>query len=498
MTYCSPRVSVAEAPRLGADDGADYERDGRECDHRPSAPETKVAVISHRACRTWQVTQLDWIIIAFASLLALMGFRQGFIVGVLSFGGFALGAFLGTRLGPLLLPKGSASPYAPAFGLVGALVAGAILASGLEGLGFRLRRTLIVPGHGAPRRPARRGPRHGPRPWHRLDPRGRRGADAGSGVPARGHPALGDPPRLNEVLPPSGAVLNALARLDPLPTLTGPARRCRLARAEGRPHARCAGASRSVVRVLGTACGLAIEGSGWVDRPRHRRDQRPRRRRRGRHDASRSRAGRPACPPSRSPSTPPTTSPCCGSPNSAFPRCTLVSEPQSGTAGAILGYPENGPFAAVPARIGHTQTVLTQNAYGQGPVSRLLTPLRGLVRPGNSGGPVVDSQGRGPDDRLRLDRGLQAARAATGSPTKRSRSCSAGPAPPAARSRPRAARRASGRGPGGSRARAPATLTAMSKTLVDRREALRRAGPRTRAEGPLQEGGGLRSRAPTT
>ena len=71
----------------------------------------------------------------------------------------------------------------------------------------------------------------------------------------------------------------------------------------------------------------------------------------------------------------------------------LVPAPASGTAGAILGYPENGPFNVEPARIGRTQTVITDNAYGQGPVSRLLTPLRGLVRPGNSGGPVVDSLG---------------------------------------------------------------------------------------------------------
>lgn len=94
------------------------------------------------------MTPLDWIIVAFACILAVFGFRQGFIVGVLSFGGFALGAFLGTRLGPLLLPQGAASPYAPAFGLVGALFAGAILASRLEGIGFRLRRVLVVPGMG--------------------------------------------------------------------------------------------------------------------------------------------------------------------------------------------------------------------------------------------------------------------------------------------------------------------------------------------------------------
>ena len=95
------------------------------------------------------MTTLDWLILAFVTLLGLFGLRQGFIVGVLSFGGFALGAFIGTRLGPLLLPQGSASPYAPAFGLVGALLAGAILATGLEGLGWRLRRTtLLVPGVG--------------------------------------------------------------------------------------------------------------------------------------------------------------------------------------------------------------------------------------------------------------------------------------------------------------------------------------------------------------
>ncbi len=72
----------------------------------------------------------------------------------------------------------------------------------------------------------------------------------------------------------------------------------------------------------------------------------------------------------------------------------FASEPQSGAGGAILGYPENGPFDVEPGRIGRTQDVQTQDAYGQGPVSRLLTPLRGLVRPGNSGGPLVDPAGR--------------------------------------------------------------------------------------------------------
>jgi S1-C subfamily serine protease len=77
-----------------------------------------------------------------------------------------------------------------------------------------------------------------------------------------------------------------------------------------------------------------------------------------------------------------------------LPALRLASEVPSGASGAILGFPENGPFDAEPGRVGRTQPVITQDAYGRGPVRRLLTPLRGLVRPGNSGGPLVDGSGR--------------------------------------------------------------------------------------------------------
>ena len=47
-----------------------------------------------------------------------------------------------------------------------------------------------------------------------------------------------------------------------------------------------------------------------------------------------------------------------------------------------------------PGRLGQTSTVVTQDAYGRGPVERRITSLRGLVRSGNSGGPMVDASGR--------------------------------------------------------------------------------------------------------
>jgi S1-C subfamily serine protease len=338
------------------------------------------------------VTELDWIIIAFAAILATFGFRRGFIVGVLSFGGFAIGAFLGTRFGPLLLPRGSSSPYAPAFGLIGALLAGAILASGLEGLGFRLRRVLIVPGMGL------------------LD--GLLGAALGAALglgivwilaavaaqtPGQNQLRV-DIQRsailreLNVLLPPSGPILNALARLDPLPSIAGPSPdvappQPKIARTPG-----VRAASRSVVRVLGTACGLAIEGSGWVAEPgvvvtnAHVVA--------GEQDTTVEVGGHSPSLPARPIAFDPRNDiAVLRVPDLGVPALSLVPSPASGRPGAILGYPENGPFDVRPGRIGRTQTVLTQDAYGHGPVSRLLTPLRGLVRPGNSGGPLVDGDG---------------------------------------------------------------------------------------------------------
>jgi S1-C subfamily serine protease len=76
------------------------------------------------------------------------------------------------------------------------------------------------------------------------------------------------------------------------------------------------------------------------------------------------------------------------------PVLRLRSNPPVGTSMAILGYPEDGPFRARPGRLGQTSAVSTQDAYGNGPVTRSIAALRGLVQPGNSGGPLVDAHGR--------------------------------------------------------------------------------------------------------
>ena len=60
---------------------------------------------------------------------------------------------------------------------------------------------------------------------------------------------------------------------------------------------------------------------------------------------------------------------------------------------AILGYPLDGGFDIRSGRIRAAQTLRSPDIYGDGAVIRDVYSLRGLVRPGNSGGPIVDSDG---------------------------------------------------------------------------------------------------------
>lgn len=66
---------------------------------------------------------------------------------------------------------------------------------------------------------------------------------------------------------------------------------------------------------------------------------------------------------------------------------------EAGQPGVILGYPNDGPFDAQPARVRAEQRLRSPDIYGRGTVTREVFSLRGLVRPGNSGGPLVSRSG---------------------------------------------------------------------------------------------------------
>jgi S1-C subfamily serine protease len=339
------------------------------------------------------VTTIDWIIVAFTLLMAVWGYLQGLVVGALSLAGFVAGAFLGSRVAPLLLSGGAQSPYTPLVTLVAAVTLGGVLATVLETLGFGLRRKM--------------GPTLGT-----ID--GAAGAALvacfGLGlVWVAGAVALQTPgarhlrrdiqrstilQALNGALPPSGPLLNALARFDPLPSVSGPpanvpAPNSRIAR-----DAQVRAAGRSVVRVLGTACGLGVQGSGWVAgrgivvTNAHVVA--------GEDDTTVQLQGGGAHLQARAVWFDPHDDIAVlrVSGLGGAPPLRLNEGAGSGTSGAVLGFPHDGPYDVEPARLGSTTEVLTQDAYGRGPVRRSITSFRGLVRSGNSGGPVVDGDGR--------------------------------------------------------------------------------------------------------
>lgn len=69
---------------------------------------------------------------------------------------------------------------------------------------------------------------------------------------------------------------------------------------------------------------------------------------------------------------------------------------RNGTPGepaAVLGFPENGPYNVQPARIRADQRLRSPDIYGNGNVIRQVFSVRGRIRPGNSGGPLVSAQG---------------------------------------------------------------------------------------------------------
>ncbi|MGO4534971.1 MarP family serine protease [Leifsonia sp. 2MCAF36] len=66
------------------------------------------------------------------------------------------------------------------------------------------------------------------------------------------------------------------------------------------------------------------------------------------------------------------------------------------TAGApayAAGYPGDGPFTVSPQRIRDRVTARGTDIYQSGSVDRDIYSLRGVVRPGNSGGPLLDANG---------------------------------------------------------------------------------------------------------
>lgn len=335
---------------------------------------------------------LDWSILLAVLAFAIWGFRQGAVLGVSSLIGFFGGTLVGVNVASRLLESGNDSPYTPLLALVAALITGGLLAEAALMIGYRLR------------------VRFTSRSANSVD--GTIGAillaafavgvvwvGAAAITQSRANQQLrqeirnsGVIQQINAVLPPSTGILEAIARIDPVPQINGPS-----ANVEAPANAIAADpdvlrAARSTVRVLGTACGYGVEGSGWVAggglvvTNAHVIA--------GEQDTSVQLGGsgpqilaQPVWFDAKNDLA------ILYVPGLIAQPLPLITKTQKGTGGAIIGYPLNGPLKISPARFGATSTVISDDIYGGGPITRRMTTFRGEVRHGNSGGPIVDADG---------------------------------------------------------------------------------------------------------
>jgi S1-C subfamily serine protease len=330
----------------------------------------------------------DVLLILWVALFAVQGAFRGLVAQSLSLVGLVIGALGGSWIAPRLLSDNS--PWVAFASLVGAVIGALVLGAASAALAASPRRFMAF-------RPALR----------MVDSVA--GAALGGvlglafawlfGVVALHQPGLGlrKDVRDSEILPklmravPPDRVLQALNRFDPFPKLAlgGAALPPPDASVLQSPGARAA--AGSVVKIHGTACGLGTQGSGWIVRRglvatnAHVIA--------GEHDTrvlapnGQTLAAQPVYVDARN-DIALLRAPTLGVPPLAVDRAGSFPRPV-----AILGYPRDGPLTATAASAGEPRTVIAPDAYDRRAGPRQVVPLRGRVRPGESGGPVVDARG---------------------------------------------------------------------------------------------------------
>ena len=345
---------------------------------------------------------LDVVLLCAVAVFAVSGYRQGFLVGVLSLVGFLGGGLLGARVAPELASVGPFDRVPTAvLGVVAVLVlalVGQLLATTVGG---RLRARLTW------------------RPARLLD------ALAGTAVSVTGlllvawlvgtavasspYPLLSSQVRRSEVIARVDAVLperardsvEGLRRLvdergfpdvfgDLAPTSTAdvappdPALAASAAVTSARP---------SVLKVTGLAesCSRRLEGSGFVYAPE--RVMTNAHVVAGVAEPDVQVGGR------RLPARVVLYDPDRDLAVLLVPGLRLAPLPlagpvPAGTGGIVVGYPRDGPFRADAARVREVQAARGPDIYGERTVVREVYALRAVVQPGNSGGPLLDEQGR--------------------------------------------------------------------------------------------------------
>jgi S1-C subfamily serine protease len=349
---------------------------------------------------------LDLILIVLAAAFAVAGYRQGFIIGVLSFAGFIGGVAVGAIFAPRISRAMASSVPWQAFVAIivvfAAAVIGMVIASGL-GVAVRSR----VRGRPATFLDSLGGAAvnvvavllvawligsfvaYSPFPEISGQVNDSSVLKAVDGVVPRSALTLPGFPPLRSLLT-NGPYTQVFSALGAENALAVPAPDSAVLRSSGLVTAR-----NSVVKVMGVApsCSRRIEGSGFVISPGHvltnahvvagvtqsqavytRTDHR-------------FRASVVLYDPQRDIAI-------LDVPGLRAPTLRFAGEAQLGASAIVAGYPLDHAFTAGAARLDAPESAVGPNIYQNSQVRRQIYPIRALVQPGNSGGPLLTPGGQ--------------------------------------------------------------------------------------------------------
>ena len=345
---------------------------------------------------------MDIALVVLVLIFAVNGYRQGFVVGLLSFIGFFGGALLGLQLGPLVGRQFQSDSLRVLISL-GAIFGLAVAGQALAGfVGARLRNAINN------------------RTAQRFDDLG--GAFVSvlalllvvwlvaAPLGSSSLPWLASSVRnsailrtIDRVMPDQARALSKALRdtvdtrgfpdvfggLVPTQVRSVPPPDPKVANSPAVVKARA-----SVVKVLGTApsCSRRLEGSGFVYAPEHVMTNA--------HVVAGTKApltivlgdtrrnGRVVAFDPRQDLA------VIYVPGLAAPKMTFATQAAPSEADAVVvGFPLDGPFNAQPARIRDLRTITGPDIYESGQVRREIYTIRALVQSGNSGGPLVSLDG---------------------------------------------------------------------------------------------------------
>jgi S1-C subfamily serine protease len=346
---------------------------------------------------------VDGILILLMLVFAISGYRQGFVIGALSFGGFFSGALIGLQVGPLIANQFADGATRVVVSLV-TIFALAVLGQTLAGwFGTKLRRAIVS------------------KPLQRAD-------DAGGAVVSliavllvawlvavplgssslpwlnhevRSSAVLGG---INQLMPQEAKALSSALRstLDTngFPDVFGglaPTKAREVAAPDKALESSqvVQNSKRSVIKVLGTApsCSRRIEGSGFVYAAERVMTNA--------HVVAGTRDVQVEANGERRPGEVVVYDPrrdlaVIYVPGLRAPVMPFVQKPAvTGADAIVLGFPLDGPYDARAARVRDVSNITGPDIYdSENNVTREIYTIKALVRSGNSGGPLVTPNGR--------------------------------------------------------------------------------------------------------